>query len=186
MGPLPDWAMFLPMQGITDLHVMWYPSIKEELEKYCPKVIFEPLPNPSKGLFSEWMPFLEERMKGSKQGVLVGHSRGAVAAMRYAEKHPLRMLVVVAPHYTDLNDPSEKASGFYDAPWNWPLIKKNCPSIVMVYSRDDPFVSLEESRTIRDALGAAYYEESEGHFTRPDRTIMPSLQESFHRVFQGF
>ena len=45
--------------------------------------------------------------------VLVGHSSGAQASLRYAEQYPVHGVVLVAATYTDLGDAHERASGYY-------------------------------------------------------------------------
>lgn len=43
--------------------------------------------------------------------IVVGHSSGAAAGMRYAEQHKLFALVLVSAYTTDLGDKLEAASG---------------------------------------------------------------------------
>ena len=45
--------------------------------------------------------------------VLVGHSSGAQAALRYAEKYAVDGIVLVSATYSDLGDAHERASGYY-------------------------------------------------------------------------
>ena len=55
--------------------------------------------------------------------ILIGHSSGAVAAMRYAETHRLLGSILVGVCHTDLGDSGEAASGYYREPWQWDRIR---------------------------------------------------------------
>lgn len=49
--------------------------------------------------------------------VIIGHSSGAAAAMRYAEQWPVAGLVLVGAYSTDLDDETEQLSGYLSRPW---------------------------------------------------------------------
>lgn len=96
---------------------------------------------------------------------MVGHSTGAVAAMRFAEHNNIFGSVLVGTYYTDLGYEDEKASGYFDKPWNWEAISQNQNWIMVFASTDDPYSAIEEPRLIKDKLQAAYFEFSDqGHF----------------------
>jgi pimeloyl-ACP methyl ester carboxylesterase len=57
--------------------------------------------------------------------VLVGHSSGAIAAMRLAETHAILGSVLVGAYHTHLGMGTEKLSGYFDRPWQWDAIKRN-------------------------------------------------------------
>jgi hypothetical protein len=95
--------------------------------------------------------------------VLVGHSSGAQAALRYAEKYAVDGIVLVSATYSDLGDASERASGYYPQQqknvtgeknqYLFDEMKKNCPLWHQFHSDDDPFIPLREAERIRDGLG---------------------------------
>jgi pimeloyl-ACP methyl ester carboxylesterase len=82
--------------------------------------------------------------------VLVGHSSGAQAALRYAEKYAVDGIVLVSAAYSDLGDAHERASGYYPQqqknvkgeknPYLFDEMKKNCPLWHQFHSDDDPFI----------------------------------------------
>ena len=89
--------------------------------------------------------------------MLVGHSSGAQAALRYAETHKLKGVVLVAATYTDLGDAGERASGYYPSPdgsnlYDFEAMRANCPIWVQFHSDNDPFIPLREAEQIRDGL----------------------------------
>jgi len=96
---------------------------------------------------------------------LIGHSSGAIAAMRFAEESKILGSVLVGSYYTDLGDEIEKQSGYFEKPWNWDTIKNNQQWIVQFSSIDDPWIPIDEPRFVKNKLNSQYYEyETQGHF----------------------
>src|SRR5690606_22490502 len=111
------------------------------------------------------LPYLDQ-LSADAETVLVGHSSGAVAAMRYAENHRLKGIVLVGACYTDLGMEEERQSGYYDTPWDWEKIKQNTDWIVQFASTDDPWIPVDEARHIAEHLNAEYHEFTDrGHFS---------------------
>lgn len=143
----------------------WFPWLKYKLEKLGVVCEAPNLPDPIEAKASIWIPYIQDVIKADENTVLVGHSSGAIAAMRYAEGHKLAGLVLVGTYYTDLGDESEKASGYFDKPWDWKAIKAHAPWIAVFASTDDPYISIEEPQFVKDKLNADYYEFNDrGHF----------------------
>jgi predicted alpha/beta hydrolase family esterase len=100
--------------------------------------------------------------------VLVGHSSGALAAMRYAQSHVLVGSVLVGACYTDLGEASERVSGYYSDPWQWEAIKANQKFIIQFASSSDPYIPIAEPRYIAKQLNSQYFElPGRGHFEDP-------------------
>lgn len=95
--------------------------------------------------------------------ILVGHSSGSQAALRYAEIYPVHGIVLVSATYSDLGDAHERASGYYPQqrknvkgetnPYLFDEMTKNCRLWHQFHSNDDPFIPLREAERIRDGLG---------------------------------
>jgi hypothetical protein len=114
---------------------------------------------------SLWLPFLDE-LGADEHTILIGHSSGAVAALRYAESHKVLGSVLVGVCHTDLGDPGERASGYYRAPWRWDDIRRNQQWIGIFQSDDDPHIPVREARFVATHLRGSYFELSgRGHFT---------------------
>ncbi len=126
-----------------------------------------------------WLPFIEEL--GADAGtVLIGHSSGAVAALRYAETHRVLGSVLVGVCHTDLDDPGERASGYYRAPWRWDDIRRHQAWLGIFQSTDDPCIPVAEARFVAAQLRCAYFESADrGHFT--DRAPFPELVQFVRR-----
>lgn len=143
----------------------WFPYLKMELEKIGVEVIAPQFPDPDLARASYWIPFLIKDLKADENTILVGHSSGALAAIRFAEKHKLLGSILVAAYYTDLGFEKEKLSGYFDSPWDWQAIKKHQKWIIQFASTDDPWIPIREPRFIRDHLHTEYHEyHTQGHF----------------------
>ena len=91
--------------------------------------------------------------------ILVGHSSGAQAALRYTELHKVHGVVLVSATYSDLGDAHERMSGYYPQgnanPYLFQDMLTNCKQECwyQFHSDDDPFIPLYEAEKIRDGLG---------------------------------
>ena len=143
----------------------WLPYLKRELEKIGIKVDAPQFPDAELARAAYWLPFLENELKADKSTIIVGHSSGAIAAMRYAETHQILGSVLVGVYHTDLGFEQEKLSGYFDTPWDWNAIKKNQKWIIEFASTDDPWIPVEEARFIHEKLDSDYHEfQDQGHF----------------------
>jgi len=143
----------------------WFPWCAAELQKLGLDVIAPDFPDPILARAEYWLPFLQNELGADENTILVGHSSGAVAAMRYAEQHKLYGSVLVGACYTDLGDDDERKSGYYDKPWDWDAIKANQNWILQYASTDDPYIPIDEAHHIHEKLGTEYYEYTDqGHF----------------------
>ena len=88
------------------------------------EVINQTFPDNVRARAAIWLPFLEE-LGADEQTVLIGHSSGAQAALRFAETHRVLGSVLVGVCHSDLGDVGERASGFYRDPWRWPEIRRH-------------------------------------------------------------
>ncbi len=157
----------------------WFPSVQGELEQAGLEVISQTFPDNVKARAKYWLPYIEE-LGADADTILIGHSSGAVAAMRYAEIHRLLGSVLVSACYTDLGQSSERVSGYYDAPWNWSAIKANQSWILQYASPDDPYIPVAEARFIQKHLSTKYFElPNRGHFQTKD---FPELAKALFKT----
>ena len=162
---------------------IWLPWVERELAAAGLDVINRTFPDNVKARARHWLPFLEE-LGADDQTILIGHSSGAVAAMRYAETHRLLGSVLVGVCHTDLGDAGEAASGYYDAPWQWDRIRNNQRWIGIYQSSDDPLIPVAEARFVAAQLKCSYFEHSDrGHFI--DSREFPELVAFVRRQVGG-
>jgi predicted alpha/beta hydrolase family esterase len=143
----------------------WFPYLKTQLEKLDVAVVARQFPDAGLARASFWLPFLKNELEADENTIIVGHSSGALAAMRFAENNKLLGSVLIAAMHTDLGIESERLSGYFDAPWNWQNIKNNQSWIVQFASTDDPWIPISEPRFVHQKLNSEYHEfKNEGHF----------------------
>ncbi len=154
----------------------WFPYAKKELEKIGLLVINKEFPDPELAREEYWLPFIK-KLGADENTILIGHSSGAIAAMRFVERNKILGSILVATYYTDLRDEREKKSGYFDRPWDWESIRKNQKWIVQFASTDDPYVPIKEARFIHQKLQTEYREyKDEGHFgADKNKTIFPEI-----------
>ena len=142
----------------------WIPYLGAELTKLGVQVSAREFPDNDLARESYWIPFLKE-LKADQNTILIGHSSGAVASMRFAEKNKILGSVLIGACHTDLGIEKEKLSGYFDRPWDWEAIKNNQQWIIQFASTNDPWIPIEESRFIHRQLDTEYYEfQDQGHF----------------------
>jgi predicted alpha/beta hydrolase family esterase len=159
--------MIIPGNGCTPVEQCnWYAWLRDELEVKGFNVFLKNMPDPYKARQTIWLKFIEEEFKCDESCVLIGHSSGAEAAMRYAEGKKVAGIVLVSACHTDLGLASEAVSGYYDHPWEWEKICANCGWILQLGSSDDPFIPMEsEQRVVAEQLKADFREfDDQGHF----------------------
>ena len=143
----------------------WLPWVERELTAAGFTVINRTFPDNTRARARIWLPFIES-LGADEHTILIGHSSGAVAAMRHAETHRLLGSVLVGVCHTDLGDGFEASSGYYDRPWQWERIRANQQWIGIFNSTDDPHIPIAEPRFVAAQLRARYVEFTDrGHFT---------------------
>lgn len=161
----------------------WFPSVKKELEAAGLTVISEEFPDNDLARASFWIPFLLNELKADENTILIGHSSGAIAAMRLAEKQPILGSVLVGAYHTDLGIEKEKQSGYFNTPWDWEKIRSNQKWIALFASQNDPWIPIEQARYIHAQLNCEYHEyKHEGHFGGDyDKPTFPELSHAVLR-----
>ena len=85
--------------------------------------------------------------------------------MRFAEKYKVKGIVVVSACVTDLGDPHERESGYYDRPWDWEAIKNNAEIRIQFGSKDDPFIAWSEMLEVAKGMDPKFIKfDDRGHF----------------------
>jgi len=151
-------AIILPGNGNCDIASQWYLWVKKKLEAIEIKVIVENMPDADLARKKYWLPWIKKKSKGADKIILIGHSSGAIAVLRYVENNAVEGIVLVAASHTDLGNETEKASGYFNEPWQWNKIKQNVRWIIQFASTDDPYIPIKEARFIHAKIKSEYYE----------------------------
>ncbi len=176
-------AILIHGNGASTCTDNWFPYLKEKIEALGVRVDAPQFPDTELAYASSWLPYLEHTLKADENTFIVGHSSGAIAAMRYAERHRILGSVLVGAYHTHLGLETERLSGYFNTPWNWEAIRKNQKWILQFAGINDPWIPIEEARFVQDRLNTEYYELiDEGHFGGdPEKTTFPELFEAIKR-----
>lgn len=145
----------VPGRGIPDVHkTYWYTFVKNKLDEnaiFKEVILPEQMPDYEAATEAIWVEWIKSH-DIKENDTLMGHSTGAVACLRACETVKCKGLVICAPHWTDLGDDGEKASGYFDREWQWEKIIENCGAITQFSCADDPLIPLEEAHHVKDSL----------------------------------
>lgn len=157
-----------------------YAWVAKEIKALGYPVKLENFPDPFEAKESIWLPYMRDELaEGSENIILIGHSSGAEASMRYMEKYKVLGTILVSACWTDLGEPSEAISGYYNHPWLWEKMSENSNWIIQFGSVDDPFIPIEEMRFVAKSIGTQYIEYTEhGHFMT---ATFPELIDEFKK-----
>lgn len=164
-------VIICPGNGCSNIrNSNWYGKLYQELKNRQIGCICENFPDPLHARRDRWVPHI--RSLAEKHGpsgcadnvVLIGHSSGAQAALRYAELYPVHACILVSATYSDLGDAHERASGYYPQkqlgsmaeetnPYEFSKMIANCENWQQFHSDDDPFIPVHEAQAIQKGLG---------------------------------
>ena len=170
-------VIICPGNGCTNIRRSnWYGTLYDCLVAKDIPCICENFPDPNHARRDRWIPFIrslaeKEQTDDPTNVILIGHSSGAQAALRYSEEYAVKGCVLVSATYSDLGDAHERASGYYPQPkisgsskdddggdeesnpYQFDKMKQNCKHWIQFHSDNDPFIPLYEAEKIRDGLG---------------------------------
>lgn len=96
---------------------MWYPSVIHALaEAKDPKTsqalfgggtVLTTFPDPYDAHENIWIRFMEDDIEINESDVVIGHSSGAAAILRYIETRKVKGVILVSAYHSDLGDISE-------------------------------------------------------------------------------
>lgn len=167
-------AVIVPGNGCGNIfRANWYAWLHKKLNAVdnftCD---MKSMPDPVGAKQSVWLPFMKDQLNVDENTIIIGHSSGAAAAMRYAETHKVYGIVLVSAYTSDLDDKIERESGYFNRPWEWKKIKSSVTWICQFASSDDPFLPWHEQQEVANNLECELHEYSDkGHFmssTFPD------------------
>lgn len=173
---MPNKALILPGNGNSPIDAIWYPKAKQYLQELGCTVIAQNMPDANLARATYWLPFIEEKIGDDENAILIGHSSGAIAIMRYLEMHKAKLAILVSAYHTDLGLEDEKVSGYFDDKWNFDAMKENAEHIVIISSRDDPYIDINEPRFLAEKLDCEYHEFKDlGHINTQDIPLLKAL-----------
>lgn len=153
----------------------FFPWLKAELENRGYAVEVPLMPDADAPRFETWVPFLESLIRAPNGDTLVlGHSMGGQAALRYLERLPegerVGTVALVAPVVETITgmsaDDEIVARPWLSRPFDADKIRRSALSLVGIFSDDDPFIPLSSEELIREEFGAmTQVFPARGHFS---------------------
>lgn len=156
----------------TDPSQKWYPWLGEEVKKMGHEFIAPILPSSANPTLDDWLTQID-KTEPDENTILIGHSRGGVAIMRWLERQALskkvKKVILVSTNSGLLKDKpilNESDYGFYtDNGYDFERIKLHCHNFTILHSTDDtwvPFVCGEKNSI---GLSAKFLKfNNRGHF----------------------
>lgn len=141
----------------TNPEEKWYPWFKEAVLAIGSEFCAPALPSADNPVMDEWLDVLR-KCKPDEDTVLVGHSRGGIAIMRYLEQLEsglrVKAVVLIAANSGSLKDRAvvaESNMGFYtEEGYDFVEITSHCDTFFVLHSEDDhvvPFSNGEKNAT---------------------------------------
>ncbi|MCX6795204.1 MAG: alpha/beta hydrolase [Candidatus Falkowbacteria bacterium] len=169
----------------TDPTEKWYPWLKEEVIKNGFDFIAPILPRPEDPVMDEWLVEID-KTNPEDDTILIGHSRGGVAVLRWLEKQKeiikVRKVILVATNSGRLRDKpiaNETNYGFYtEEGYDFKKIKNHCREFIVLHSQDDPWVPFSAGQFNAQGLSAKFLKfENYEHFGAKTKKIPELLEE---------
>lgn len=150
----------------------WYPWFAKEMASYGIECHIPALPNSADPVMDDWKNEID-KLRPDYDTILIGHSRGGVAVLRWLEDQPeelsVKKVILVAANSGFLSKmavPSESNYGFYtEEGYDFDRIRRHCDSFVVLHSKDDKWVPYEQGKENAAGLHAKFLSlEDRGHF----------------------
>lgn len=173
----------------------FYPWLKKELEKRNFKVIVPVMPDTNHPKIKSWKNKLNKTIiKPDKNTFFIGHSVGCQTILRYLESLPnsskVGGVIFVAGWFNLTREVTSDKDQYKTAkPWmntkiNFNKILKHTKNFTAIFSNNDPYVPLSDSKIFKNKLKAnIILEKNKGHFTQDDKIRkVPKVLKEFLKL----
>lgn len=134
----------------------WIPWLREELEKLGHRVIVPQFPTPENQNLENWLNVINDyEADFNNDTVMVGHSIGASFILNFLSRRrsPIRAAFLVAGFVSDLGiSQFREINDSFLREFDWEKIKSNCSNFSLMYSDNDPYVSLDRAKEVSSKL----------------------------------
>lgn len=154
------------------------------------------MPEPETPMIEAWVRKLQESVVPDAETILVGHSVGCQAVMRYIETVPeearIAGMVLLAPwmklDQTTIEEEGEEvveiARPWMETPIDFNKVKMIAGRVIAIFSDNDDFVELSQKDFFEEKLAAqTVVEHEKGHFSPAENiSELPSALESILKL----
>lgn len=154
---------------------LFFPWLTKKLEEKGCKVISPELPDPAHPDHKKWtrkiLNILPKNSKELSQTILIGHSLGAVAALKVLEKLPpkkkIKGVILIGAPFDKCG--RDAIQNFFEKPLHFSKIQKQAKKIIVVISDDDHYVHMSHGEMYANYLQAELIiETNQKHFQNPN------------------
>jgi len=176
----------------------WWPWLKKQAESLGLRVDIPQLPGGENPQLPQWVKIIDELVGNETENtILVGHSLGCDAILRYVERilsinsdnsknnaPTIAGMILVAPYFdeTDINDLKD----FGGKPIDVQKVKQIVEHKVAIFSDNDPHVPLQEGVAYQQRVGSKIIIlKNRGHFTQEDGcTQLPQVLNAIKDIIK--
>jgi hypothetical protein len=171
-------------------------SLKAAFAKKGYAVITPTMPDPATPKVELWVEKLQETVQSGEDAVLVAHSIGCQAALRFLEGMPngsgVGNLILIAP-WMKLDDSifekegeevREIARPWMETPIDFDKVKSHVIHVAAIFSDNDTYSTPSQMEFFKEKLGPEILvEHDKGHFTEKDGvTELPSAVDAVREI----
>jgi len=152
----------------------WFLAEKERLGKLDYEVVVPDMPNTLHPKKEEWVEVIED-FNPDENSILIGHSLGGVAILRYLEVAGKKVgkCIFIATPIRKLGVGYEGIENFLEGDFNWNKIKENAEKLIVFNQTEDPAVPLEHGKDLTSNLnGELVVVERNDHFDKIDFNLL--------------
>jgi uncharacterized protein len=131
---------------------IWFPWLKEELERLGHTVFVPEFPNPKLPQLNEWLAHLNN-FEIDQNTIFIGHSLAVPLTLHFLEKHKLKAAFFVGGFCNLLSGGLDKYIRSFIKPFDWQTIKQNCSQFYVFNSDNDSYVPLSKGKELAENLG---------------------------------
>jgi len=150
----------------------WYLEEKRILEGRGYEVLVPEMPDSAHPQKDEWVKTIGN-LCPDENTILVGHSLGTPAILRYLEQSGQKVdkVISIAGFAQDLG--YAETSNFVEEPFDWDKIKILANKFVIIAQKEDPYVSVEIAKEVADKTNGEWVlVDGDNHFDKMDLDLM--------------
>lgn len=159
-------------ESAPDQH--WYQEEKTLLEDLGYHVDLPAFPGGLWPKLDEWLPIIEA-LAPDEETILIGHSLGTPAILRYLERSGQKVAQVIslAGFAKDLG--FDETRNFVGEPFDWQKITSLAGNFVVIAQKNDPYVPVDVAKEVADNTGGEWVlVEGNNHFDKMDLDLINS------------
>ena len=168
----------------------WFPWLRQELKNHGYKVVIPSMPDAENPRIEPWVNKLKEIVEIGPETILIGHSIGCQAILRFLQTQEQKIAgVFFVAGFVHLNHLETEEEKEIAQPWltieiDWAKVKGLTRKFVAIFSDNDPDVDITDSKIFEEKLDAKIIiEHDKGHFDDDANiTELPSLVKKIKSI----